>query len=140
MPSTLDVFILYEDRAAGLRAKTLLNRALNEVQPDLVPAVSVWRFDFMRDAVCRSTAAEEAATARIVIVAAARGTELPEDVQRWMHEWLDRRRPEACALVLAFEGRPEATVTDGSRALIWHRVSADRRLGLFVHAFDAKAG
>jgi hypothetical protein len=139
MSAIFDAFILYDNLASGLRAKTLLNRAIYDVRPRVTPSLSVWRFDLMLDPWCRSMAVREAATAQVVILAAEGPGELPAEVQLWMSEWLDRRNERSCALVAAFEGRRVGSVHREQLSPVWRRAAADRGLGLFLHVFDPEA-
>ena len=69
--------------------------------PELSKAM--WLFSELRPAQLRSVAASEAAAADLVIIAVHHQESLPEEVNDWIHLWLDRKDKKPIVLVALFD-------------------------------------
>ncbi len=106
----LNVVLAYEDYAAGIDAvRTLSRLAQRPVLAGAFDAPAVWPFQTLAGPALRSIAAQEAAMADLIIVAAHCPGPLPIPVRQWIELWLGLREPSPAALVALLDGVDDDT-------------------------------
>jgi hypothetical protein len=93
------VMMAYDDFTSGKRAMAICNFLACQLGGGVELRSSMWKFDVLRSARLNQIALDEAAEADVIIVANARSAGLPEQVQKWVAEWVPRKRGQAAALV-----------------------------------------
>ena len=98
----LDVLILYEDFATGLRAKRSLDFLPDHLTADAKVSAKLWRIELLSDPLLGEQAAVEAAAADVIIVSVHGRSALPAEVRAWLKRWLchKERRPYALGVLL----------------------------------------
>jgi hypothetical protein len=91
--------LVYEDRAAGLRAKEMSDRLSAMLEPECHVSTEAWNFALLKDTQLRNVAAEDARHAHMVIISAHQITALPPHVKDWLAEWMPARNAGKAALV-----------------------------------------
>jgi hypothetical protein len=96
----LNVLLLYEDTATGLRAKRTLDRLPGHLQAGMSPRL--WRVDLLGVPLLREQIAVEAAGCEIVLLSLHGRDALPGTVRVWLDRWLEHKldRPYALGLLL----------------------------------------
>ena len=101
---TFSVLVAYEDFATGNHALRMFER--------IFPASSglsrfttqnVWKFDLLEIAKFQEMAAEEAASADMIILSLHGKSGLPRAVKRWMDTWVLKRKYDTGALVVLMD-------------------------------------
>jgi hypothetical protein len=103
VPLAPDAVLIYEDLSTGMRARHLF-----ECAAPLFPwaphfTMTMWRFDLLRVAAERELALKAASVAVFVLISAHGSSMLPEYLKLWVKKWLDRKREQPCALVVALD-------------------------------------
>ena len=103
----LKVIIACENSTNIEEACTLLKRlgCENELPGRLI--YSWWNFECLSISVLRQLAAQEAAAADLVIIAAKDGPRLPREVADWMQLWLASAKKRTRALVAMIDSEPD---------------------------------
>lgn len=99
----LEVALIYEDLATGLRAKRVCDRLrfLLGHQPEV--HLNLWRFDLFRVAAWQEPALKAAARADMVVVSAHGRGVWPEAVSSWLVRWLELGSDAPPALVVSLD-------------------------------------
>ncbi len=105
IPLKLGVLLVYEDFAAGLRARQALDHWSRQLELEADLHIDLWRFDLLRDPDCRAQAAKEAAAADIILFAAHGQSELTAEVKAWLQQWLDWKAQQPTALIVSLDAR-----------------------------------
>jgi hypothetical protein len=99
----LNVLVMYEDLAAGQRAKFLLDRLSAQfgIEGEGRLTMKFWRFDLLNLPLALEQAAVEAAAADVIILSVNRKMELSAVDREWTTRWLDYKedRPYLFCLV-----------------------------------------
>ncbi len=106
--------LVYEDRAAGIRAKEMSDRLAAMIEPDCHVTNEAWNFALLHDPQLRDVAAGEAREAHMVIISAQSVDVLPPHVKSWLAEWLPARSAGKAALVFLLgddQNQPSAQYT-----------------------------
>jgi hypothetical protein len=131
----LDVFLLYEDSATGLRAKRSLD--LLPGQYKLEPAINtrLWRCDLLAANLLREQAAREAANADVIILSLHGRNELPIHVRQWLSLWLNYKEARPYALGLLLD--PDAACQGAANAVsVYVRTAAEAAGAEFFRGFS----
>jgi hypothetical protein len=107
------IVIAYEDFDTGLRAKEMLARLSNELNPEFEVQRDVWKFELLGHSPLRKQAALEASAADMILIAARAETELPEHVKSWIEEWAAQRDGRVAALVALLDQEEAEPVLPG---------------------------
>lgn len=122
--ASFSAIVACEDLSSGQRATATLDRLAPQLGTHSPVACQMWRFDMLQEAGARQEAANEAAQADLVMVAAHLSLELPSAVKSWIWAWLPLRDVPGGALALLFDDcvecersrtRPESPVCTALR-------------------------
>lgn len=104
----LKIILVYSDQAAGRLAAEVTTSLRQSLGNAFQVAQTVWKTELLKSPSLRLLAAEEARESDVVIVAAAEGTPLPEEMESWFRLWRDRGRevPGAFVALLHRENGP----------------------------------
>jgi hypothetical protein len=97
---SINVVMVYEDFATGLRAKRLYDDLCRQLETECKLNQSMWKFDVLTIPRLGEAAAEEAAEANMVIVSMHGDDDLPAKVKAWMETWIREKTTSGGALVL----------------------------------------
>jgi hypothetical protein len=106
-----DLFLAYADAAHQKLGRKYCERFRNDVRSAARATLTEWKFEMLALPSLADIAAVEAETARIVMIAAESGTDLPAPVQMWITLWSSRLRGAAPMLLLLL-----SESTNGSKA------------------------
>ncbi|MBI2946478.1 MAG: hypothetical protein HYY23_02455 [Verrucomicrobia bacterium] len=95
----------------GLQALQLYQRVAKRFGPEHRFQLDLWKFEALGVPSLGRHAADEAAAADLLIIAANRDDRVPLDLRIWIEQWTDRKIGKECVLVFLSE-RSSAT-TDG---------------------------
>ncbi len=121
------------EAAAGLLARLALNSGTTG---RLI--YSWWNFEVLTVAVLRKLAAQEAAAAELVVVAAPSGPDLPPEVLDWMSLWLATNDNRSRALVALLESKTAGTRAAPGRLAQLKHAAALGRMDFFANGTEAK--
>jgi len=93
------VVMAYDDFTSGKRAMNTCNFLAGQLNPGIELRSSMWKFDVLRSTKLGQMAVEDAAEADVIIVANSPGTGLPEEVKRWIEDWVPKKRGQMAVLV-----------------------------------------
>ncbi len=102
-PLRLDVLLVYEDFATGLRAREALEHWVHQLEVQADARVNLWRFDLLRDSSDARQAAREAFEADIIVLAAHGQGGLPSWIKTWLQQALASRADRPTALVASLD-------------------------------------
>lgn len=132
-PETLQVMVLYEDFATGLRAKSILDRLMLRFD-----SAAEWRSDWFRLDLLRQprlaieTLCKVAAADIVMVSVHGTGREYRE-FEAWLEVWMHRRGNRSGALVVSLDADAQHSV-DGQKTLLRFRVLAAKTgMVLFPH-------
>jgi hypothetical protein len=91
--------VVYEDFAAGRQATDTCNLLMTKLGDEFELRCSMWKFEVLRSAKLNRMAAAEATEADAIIVAVHGASPLPEEVTRWIDEWVPLRDGHPAALI-----------------------------------------
>ena len=132
----LDVLLVYEDFSTGLQARKAFEQVARQLELEGDFNVDLWRLDLLREPALLERAANKAAKSDIVFLSAHGRGELPETINLWLTQWLERRGGKPCALVMLLD-----TLVGGSAAanltLVGLRATAlAAGVDVFLHAAE----
>ena len=104
---TINVVILFEDIAAGKRAKKIYDCLVLHLK-DFEFDYEVWKFDILENAKLQELAASDAAAADIIIIAMHGDTEFPAHIKAWFDLWVGQNG-NPMALVVLYDVYPTET-------------------------------
>ena len=102
-PQSINVVIVYEDYATGLRAKRLHDNLCRQLEPECEVNQSMWKFDVLSSPRLGAVAAEEATEADLILVSMHGDGELPREVKDWLETWAAEKTGQNSALVALFD-------------------------------------
>jgi hypothetical protein len=113
--ATLEVLIVHEDLATGLRAKHALDHLADEPGVKLHFVVKLWTFKMLRDPLLRGHAVTDARAAHILFLSLHGHLELPLTVCDLVDHWSADREKQPIALVVSLdEGVRGSAVADAT--------------------------
>ena len=134
----LKVLVACENSAAGQAAIELLGRLAGGSGLGGRLIYSSWNFELFTNASLRRLAADEAAAAGMIIVAARAEPPLPEKVVEWMSLWLAANDNHSRALVALLDsGAAPSPATSGALRQL-KKAAALGRMDFFAKGTDAK--
>jgi hypothetical protein len=99
----INVVMVYEDYAGGLRAKRLYDNLCRQLKPECEVNQSMWKFEVLASPRLSEMAAEEAAEADLVILSLRGDVGLPGKVKDWIETWVGEKGSQGSALVVLFD-------------------------------------
>jgi hypothetical protein len=101
-----DVVTAYEDFETGKHAKETYDFLVQKLGHDFQFTNQMWKFDVLSIPKLCELAAQDAATAEIILIASHGTSELPSHVKKWFELWLAQKF-KPLALVVLFDCAPE---------------------------------
>jgi len=135
----LTIVMVYEDYATGKLAQQIFGNVAEQLGPDCGLDHQMWKFDLLRSPRLQELAAEEAAEAIMIIIAAHGDAQLPDEVKTWITKWSSMKRTHPSALVALFDGNnlsPHDRVA--TRSYLQH-VAQTERMDFFCNEVNAPA-
>jgi hypothetical protein len=129
----LDVMLVYEDFTTGLRARQAFEDVAHRLNLQADFHVNLWRFDILRDPPMLERAADEAARAQLVFLAAHGQSELPLAVKSWFNLWMARARGEPCALTVSLDTRARQSASANRMLASLRAAAAPKDVAVFHH-------
>lgn len=99
MEVSLNVLAVYSDREGAQIAGRVCASLRRKLGRDFQIDQSNWNAELLRSPKLRVLAAREAMNADLVIMAAAEGADLPDEVTAWLDLWRGREKSAPAALV-----------------------------------------
>jgi hypothetical protein len=96
----LKVFILYEDRDIGMRAKGCLDQFFAREDLELEYHLDVCRFDVLEVEEVRLSMLQQAGAADVVAVAMHGQDHFPGGARLWLQSWIELKGSYPCALLV----------------------------------------
>ena len=128
-----NVVIIYEDSAAGTRAKHFYNRVIRELVDECDFSLELWNFQVLAFPEIGNAAAKAAARADIVILSMHRKAQLSVQTREWIERWSGLIGDDRSALVALLDqpGMSRGTVAS---TLDYLRKVADRKgISFYTH-------
>jgi hypothetical protein len=128
-----NVVIIYEDSAAGTRAKHFYNRVIRELVDECDFSLELWNFQVLAFPEIGNAAAKAAARADIVILSMHRKAQLSVQTRDWIERWSGLIGDDRSALVALLDqpGMSRGTVAS---TLDYLRKIADRKgISFYTH-------
>jgi hypothetical protein len=130
---TFNVAIIYEDNAAGRRAKHFYDKVIRELVDECNFSLKLWNFRVLAIQEIGNSAAHVAAQADFVILSMHGKAELPAQTRRWIERWsrlIADRKPALIALL----DQPETRRGTVDSTLGYLRNVADRKgISFYAH-------
>ena len=100
------VVMAYDDFASGKRAMATCNFLVYRLGGGIELRSSMWKFDVLRSAKLNQMAVDDAIEADVIIVANSRNGGLPDEVKKWVENWVPRKpaRDSVLVALLDFTG------------------------------------
>jgi hypothetical protein len=128
-----DVVIIYEDSAAGKRAKHFYDRVIRELVDECDFSLEVWNFQVLAVPEIGDSAAKAAARADLVILSMHHKAQLSVQTRDWIQRWSGLVTDSKSALVALFDQRGMKPGTVAS-TLDYLRKVADRKgISFYTH-------
>lgn len=137
-----EVVVAYEDFATGIRAKKAFDGigVLRELGTDSNFNCKLWKFDILRIPRLKEMAADDAAEADIVLIAAHSGSELPAGVKHWIDMWATRERPGRRALVSLLDPQEAPSSERNQVCTYLHQVAQKGHMDFFCSCTGSLGG
>jgi hypothetical protein len=128
-----DVVIIYEDSAAGKRAKHFYDRVIRELVDECDFSLELWNFQVLAVPEIGDSAAKAAARADLVILSMHRKAQLAVQTRDWIERWSGLITDNKPALVALLDQRGMKRGTVAS-TLDYLRKVADRKgISFYTH-------
>jgi hypothetical protein len=131
-----NIVIAYEDLAAGVRAKQTFDYLLAELGGRFTFTCKLWKFRILEAPQLSEIAAQDAAEADMIMVAAHGHQELPSAVRGWINLWLQRAGRRDRALVALVDSQDGDTTKPNPICSHLHEVAKRGNLDYFCHSAD----
>ena len=93
----------YEDSSTEPRVGEFCQNLTRQLGKSPELSKGMWLFSELRSTQLRGMAASEAAAADLIIIAVHHQESLPEEVNDWIHMWLDQKSKKPSVLVALFD-------------------------------------
>ncbi len=100
MGGTMNVMIIYDDRARAVQAKIMLERATHRADETLSWNVKPWRLDMLMLPSLATRAIMEAAEAHLIVLALGSRQAVVSELLDWLERWAASRQVQETALAL----------------------------------------
>ena len=128
-----NVVIIYEDSAAGTRAKHFYNRVIRELVDECDFSLELWDFQVLAFPEIGNAAAKAAARADIVILSMHRKAQLSVQTRDWIERWSGLIGDDRTALVALLD-QPRMSSGTVASTLHYLRKIADRKgISFYAH-------
>ena len=139
----LKIVVIYEDPAAGLHARQVLDEMARRLAFDVSLDLTIWRMGLLLDVALRQQVTHDTESAHILFLACHGNRKLPAAVKDWFLSWLATRDGAPSALAVSLDGT--ARDIPDTRATLDLLLGAAGLVGVeaFVHfckATGAEAG
>lgn len=135
---SLEMLVLYDEPAAGCRAKALYDDLVAGFDEELRIELKLWRSDLLMLPESREQLRSNA-DARLLVVAVKARSSLPEGFTEWLAAWSKNRTHEDAALAVVAERAADKSTT--SQIVGALRQAAERRgLAFFCSTESAESG
>jgi hypothetical protein len=125
------VVIAFEDFDTGKRANRAYDFLVANLSQEWRVTSQMWKFEVLGIPELRQMAAEDVASANIIIISSRGDRELPTDVKAWIELWLGYRG-DPVALFALFDCAPEQTQHAKATQTYLKRVAKRGRMEFFV--------
>ena len=132
-PIGLEVLIVHEDVATGLRAKDALVNLENQIEIKTSFRLSLCRFGMLSDPQLAETALGQARRADIVFLSLHGDRDIAPVVRDWLLCWLETRDFKPCALVDSLDATARETIKSNSTLNFMRVITAPLEVDLFLH-------
>lgn len=129
--------MVYEDFACGVRAKKAFDGVVHELGSSFNFNCKLWKFDILCLPELKEIAAEDAADADMVLIAAHSTGELPDAVKNWIDTWVARKRPRQRALVSLLDPQETRSSDRDPACTYLHQVSERGHMDFFCACTDS---
>jgi hypothetical protein len=130
---TFNVGIIYEDRAAGRRAKHFYDKLIRELVDECNFSLELWNFQVLAIPEIGNSAAHVAAQADFVILSMHGKAELPAKTRHWIERW-SRLIADSKPALVALLDQPETRRDTVASTLGYLRNVADRKgISFYAH-------
>src|SRR5437867_4433635 len=131
----LDVLLVYEDLAAGRRAKQAIDHLLDNSELHADVRFDLCNFDLLCEDRVYQQMVSQAAEADIIVLSAGGKRELPWQVRSWLRRWLEKRGESPAALVISLD---RSAKESGEAMLRFLReLTGPAKVDLFTHFGEA---
>jgi len=129
----LEVLIVHEDLATGVRARQALDNLEKQIEIDTKFLMSLCRFGMLEDPELAETALEQARRADIVFLSLHGNRDVPPVVRDWLLCWLETRDFKPCALVVSLDAINQELLKNNSTLNFLRLITAPLEVDLFLH-------
>ena len=130
---TFNVAIIYEDSAAGRRAKHFYDKVIRELVDECDFSLELWNFQVLAIPEIGNSAAHVAAQADFVILSMHGKAELPAQTRHWIERW-SRLIADSKPALVALLDQPETRHDTVASTLGYLRNVAERRgISFYAH-------
>ena len=136
MDHVLEIVIVYEDFAAGVRAKRILDRLGAALKPAIEINTGLWKFELLDDPQLREHAASEASKADMIVVSARGDSDLPTAVKNWVERWLAQKGGGLAALVALLDHPPQTDDSSWPAYAYLLQVAGEGKMDFFCKTSD----
>jgi hypothetical protein len=129
----MKIAVAYSDTASLVKAIQFCDRIVQEYWEQFEIECTWWKFGFLQHPEIFRRAVAAAADADLILLSVPAHNKLPEDVEDWVDEWLERRGCRPGALVSLI---PSETREDGPRVALegyFHEVAQRGFMDYFPH-------
>jgi hypothetical protein len=132
------VVIVYEDRAAGRRAKYFYDNLIHELEDECDFSLELWSFQVLAISTIGHSAVQVAGQADFVILSLHGKAGLPVEIREWIETW-SRLITDSNAALIALIDKPRRRGGSAASTLAYLRSVANRTgIDFFAHtAFSA---
>src|SRR5260370_26246879 len=130
-----NVAIIYEDSAAGKRAKHFYDRVIRELVDECDFSLELWNFQVLAVPEVGNSAAKAAAQADFVILSMHRQAQLAVQTRDWIERWSGLITDNKSALVALLDQSGMKRGTVASTLDYLRKVDDRKRISFYTHTF-----
>jgi hypothetical protein len=128
-----NVVIVYEDRAAGRRAKYFYDNLIHELEDECDFSLELWSFQVLAISTIGHSAVQVAGQADFVILSLHGKAGLPVEIREWIETW-SRLISDSNAALIALIDKPRTRGGSAASTLAYLRSVATRTgIDFFAH-------
>ena len=129
----LEVLIVHEDLATGVRAREALVNLEKQIEIKTNFILSLCRFGMLGEPDLAETALDQARRADIVFLSLHGERDIPPVVRDWLLCWLETRDFKPCALVVSLDASARENIKSNSTLNFLRVITAPLEVDLFLH-------
>ena len=99
----LETVVVYEDFATACHARRASAEWLQQAGRQVKISHTMWKFNLLQNHKLKEMAADDAAAADLVIIAAQEDKDLPDEVKSWINLWMERPLGRGAILLVVAE-------------------------------------